>query len=65
MNPTLDIQAVDRRIAKKVEKRVERIGFMRAEGTQAVLRCGGVVMFTNGKTVEERVAEYEERVKVN
>jgi hypothetical protein len=43
LNPTINKAAVMQRITRKIERGAERIGAMPAIGTQAVVRCNGIV----------------------
>lgn len=49
MNPVIDKDFVMRRIATKVVRAVERVGFVSASGVQVVCRCSGVVCREAGK----------------
>jgi len=51
MNPTVNLSYTMLRIAAKINRAAEHIGFLPATGTQAVLRCGGKVMYVQQKTL--------------
>jgi hypothetical protein len=52
MNPTINLRYAMLRIAAKVHRAAERISFLSATGTQAVLRCGGKVFYVQSKTLD-------------
>jgi hypothetical protein len=49
LNPAINQTIIMHRIARKVMKAAERIGFMPAIGTQAVVRCNGRVQFKDAR----------------
>ena len=53
MNPCVNQPVILARIAKKVERAADQMGSRTAIGTQAVLRCGGVVCKEGAKRYVE------------
>jgi hypothetical protein len=53
MNPTVNKARLMCRIETKILLAARKMGFVTATGTQAVLRCAGVAMKINGRTIIE------------
>lgn len=51
--PLFDERVLSLRIARKVERAMERLGRMPCPGAQAILRCNGVLRYDCGKLVVE------------
>jgi hypothetical protein len=51
LNPTVNQSAILKRIAVKVARAADRLGYLPATGTQAVLRCRGIVKYVKPEYV--------------